>query len=291
MKVGFLGLGIMGKPMALNVVGAGFDLVVWNRSAPALEALERAGAKVAGSAAEVCAESEVVLTMLANGAAIDAALAREDKAAFGENVAGRIIVHLGTTDVAYTKGLSEAVAGAGGRFVEAPVSGSKVPAENGALVGMVAGPEEAIAKVEPVLSAMCRTVERCGPVPNATLMKLAVNTYLLGLMGGLIEGAALAHRGGLDMEQFGRILEAGPMANALMSMKLPKLLARDFSDVQGQLTDAIYNQGLIVDAAENQGLTPAMIRTIGEVFAATLEMGYAGEDFTVALEAYLAGKV
>src|SRR4029453_14445634 len=124
MVVGFLGLGVMGVPMALNLARAGTSLVVWSRRPPAEDELL---ARLAPSAAEVIAQADVVLLMLANGEAIDAVLGRgtDEFAA----LKGRIVCHMGTTAPESSAGLAEDVIAAGGRYVEAPVSGSRKPAE------------------------------------------------------------------------------------------------------------------------------------------------------------------
>src|SRR5512138_942215 len=163
MALGFLGLGVMGRPMAANLVAAGHDLVVWTRSGVPL-----AGARFAsGGPAQVFAEAGTVFLMLANAEAIDSVL--------GPHVAGRLVVHMGTTSPDYSADLGRRIRSAGGRYVEAPVSGSKGPAEAGQLVAMLAGEDQDLAGVRPLLAPLCRETFDCGPVPNALLMKLAVN--------------------------------------------------------------------------------------------------------------------
>ena len=128
--VGFIGLGVMGEPMALNLARAGTALVVWNRTAAKNEVLRAAGARVATSPAEVFRQARVVILMLADDAAIDSVLGRGTPD-FGANVAQHTIVHMGTTSPEYSRGLEADVRAAGGSYVEAPVSGSRKPAEAG----------------------------------------------------------------------------------------------------------------------------------------------------------------
>ena len=122
-SVGFVGLGIMGEPMALNLLRAGTPLLVWNRTPAKARGLEAAGAEVAPEAAAVFARSDVVVMMLTNGDALDAVVARGTPM-FAERVAGRTIVHMGTTAPIYSKDLEADIRAVGGRYVEAPVSGS-----------------------------------------------------------------------------------------------------------------------------------------------------------------------
>ena len=126
MGVGFIGLGHMGLPMALNMLRAGTPLMVWNRSRDKAELTAEAGATVARSPAHVFRDSTTVFLMLANGAVIDEVLERGTPR-FDQMVAGRTLVHMGTTAAAYSERLSRDIASAGGRYVEAPVSGSRRP--------------------------------------------------------------------------------------------------------------------------------------------------------------------
>ena len=135
--IGFIGLGSMGEPMALNLAKAGTPLLVWNRTPAKVRSLEAAGAAIAADAGEVFARADVIILMLVDGAAIDAVLGRGTRA-FGARVKDRTIVHMGTTSPAYSRGLEADVWAAGGGYVEAPVSGSRKPAEAGQLVAMLA---------------------------------------------------------------------------------------------------------------------------------------------------------
>lgn len=286
MRVGFLGLGIMGQPMATNIARAGHPLTVWNRSKPASEALAKEGADVADSPVGVAEASDVIFMMLRNMDVIDSVLARNDAQSFEAIVKGRTIVHLGTTLAAFSLALRDDIEAAGGSYVEAPVSGSRVPAEQGVLVGMVAGRDADVERILPVLEAMTSSIERCGDVPKAMMMKFAVNTYLLGLTTGLYEGVAMARKAELDVAQYARILEAGPMANVLMSMKLPMLVSGDYSTVQGALKDAIYNQSVIIEAASSLGLSADIIKAGNRLFRKAADAGLGDLDFSAGTEAY-----
>jgi len=127
---GFIGLGTMGEPMALNLVKAGTPLTVWNRSASKCEALADAGAAVASGVGDLFARCPVVILMLADGAAIDAVLARGEPA-FAKRVEGRTLINMATVQPGYSRALEADIRAAGGRYVEVPVSGSRKPAEGG----------------------------------------------------------------------------------------------------------------------------------------------------------------
>ena len=254
MEIGFIGLGHMGKPMALNLVRAGARLVVWNRSLDGRDALKAAGASVADSPAETFRRARIVFLMLYDGAAIDTVLAR-GTADFATNVSGHIIVQMGTPSPDYSRALNADICAHGGTYVEAPVSGSLKPAEAGQLVGMLAGEEAAMEEVRPLLAPMCHQVFVCGAVPKALTMKIAINLFLIPLVTSLAETFHFAARQGLDVRQLLAILDAGPMASNVSRVKGAKLAGGDFS-VQAAIIDVLKNSRLTTDAARK-----AMIAT------------------------------
>jgi 3-hydroxyisobutyrate dehydrogenase len=283
MKVGFIGIGVMGQPMALNLARAGTSLIVWNRTAERCEVLRRAGAAVAESPGEVFRQSRVIILMLISAAAMDEVLGRGTPA-FAANVAGRIVVHMGTTSPEYSCALEAEVKAAGGQFVEAPVSGSRKPAEAGQLVGMVAGDPAAIVEVRPLLRAMCQEVFDCGPVPNALTTKLGVNLFLIALVTGLAEAFHFADRHGLDLALFRAILDAGPMASSVSRVKAPKLESRDFS-VQASIADVLKNNRLVAEAARAAGIASPVLDTCHALFQETLDLGLADADMAAVIRA------
>ncbi|MFI6661169.1 NAD(P)-dependent oxidoreductase [Streptomyces sp. NPDC050523] len=283
MPVGFIGLGVMGQPMALNLARAGTDLVVWNRTPERCAPLRAAGAEVAARPADVFARSGVVFLMLADEGAIDAVLGRGTPQ-FAALVAGRTVVHMGTTSPEYSGSLEDDIRAAGGRYAEAPVSGSRVPAEQGELVAMLAGDDEAVAAVRPLLAPMCRQTFDCGPVPNALLMKLSVNLFLITQVTGLTEAFHFADRHGLDQRLLRDVLDAGPMASSVSRMKSPKLLSRDFA-VQAAATDVLKNNRLIAEAARKAGLASPLLDICHTLFGETVAQGHGHEDMVAVLRA------
>jgi len=273
MTVGFIGLGTMGLPMALNLAGAGTDLVVWNRSPHRAEPF----AAVAATPDEVLARAEVVILMLANEAAIDDVL-RERR------LGGRTIVHMGTTSPAYSRGLEAAVVARGGAYVEAPVSGSRRPAEAGELVAMLAGDPAVVARVRPLLAPMCRETFDCGPVPGALTMKLAVNVFLISTVTGLAESFHFAERHGLDLELLRAVLDAGQMASSISRVKTAKLASRDF-EIQAGIADVLKNNRLVVDAARAAGAAAPLLEVCQDLYEETLALGYGGADMASVIHA------
>ncbi|MGP3970377.1 NAD(P)-dependent oxidoreductase [Streptomyces sp. 6N223] len=281
--VGFVGLGVMGQPMALNLARAGTPLLVWNRSAGRAEPLRAAGARVASSVAEVFARARVVIVMLFDEAATDAVLGRGTPE-FAALVSGRVLVSMGSNAPGYSRGLAADVHAAGGRYVEAPVSGSRKPAEAGQLVAMLGGDPETVAEVRPLLAPMCRETVDCGPVGNALLMKLAVNLYLVTTLAGLAEAVHFADRHGLDLGTFQAAIDSGQTASGITRVKVPKLMARDFS-VQAATSDAFNSTRLIADAARAAGIASPLLDLSSELYGESVGLGNGRLDMVSVVEA------
>ncbi|MFB0615935.1 NAD(P)-dependent oxidoreductase [Streptomyces sp. AGS-58] len=283
MPIGFIGLGVMGRPMALRLASAGTDLVVWNRTPERAAEVHAAGAEVAADPGEVFARAETVLLMLADEAAVDAVLGRGTPA-LARRAAGRTVVHMGTTSPEYSHALEAEIRAAGGRYVEAPVSGSRVPAEQGQLVALLAGEQDAVTAVRPLLAPMCRETFVCGPAPGALLMKLSVNLFLITQVTGLAEAFHFAERQGLDRGLFLEVLDAGPMASGVSRMKAPKLRERDFA-VQAAALDVLKNNRLIAEAARTAGLASPLLDVCHSLFQETVAQGHGGADMVAVLRA------
>jgi 3-hydroxyisobutyrate dehydrogenase len=276
MDIGFIGLGVMGQPMALNLALSGVQLVVWNRSPGRTEALRAAGARVAASGAEVLAQAPVTILMLANGGVTDEVLERGTPA-FAQRVRDRVIVQMGTTSPEYSQSLEADIRAAGGRYVEAPVSGSRKPAETAQLVGMLAGDAQAVELVRPYIAPMCKQVFACGPVPSALRMKLAANLYLITTVAALTESFHFAQEHGLDLELFRSILDSGQMASPISKIKLQKLVAGDF-DVQAAIKDVVMNSELVANAARAANIASPLLDQSLALYRQTAEMGRADQD-------------
>jgi 3-hydroxyisobutyrate dehydrogenase len=282
-KIGFIGLGVMGLPMALNLARAETPLVVWNRSPAKSEQLRQAGAQVAASPLEVFAQCQIVILMLANQASMDEVLGRGTDL-FASNVGHKTIVHMGTTSAAYSLALSIDIRRAHGHYLEAPVSGSRKPAELGQLVAMLAGDSATVEMLKPILKPMCNAAFFCGPVPTGLQMKLAVNLFLITMVTGLAESAHFAHLHGLDMEQFRAILDAGPMASNVSKIKLLKLVQEDYS-VQASIADVLKNNQLVAEAARIANIASPLLDVCHALYAETLALGKGNEDMAAVVRA------
>ena len=199
-RVGFSGLGRMGRLMAANLQAAGFDLTVHNRTHARAEAFAAStGAKVAASGRELAEAASVIVTMVADGAALASLLEGPDGIAAGLS-AGDIVVDMGTSGLKHTRRARHTVEAAGGHFVEAPVSGSTAAAEAATLLVMTAGDPAAAAAAGPVLEAMSARILHVGGPGAGAALKLAVNSALFAIMGAVGESLVLAERAGVPRE-------------------------------------------------------------------------------------------
>jgi 3-hydroxyisobutyrate dehydrogenase len=281
--VGFVGLGVMGQPMALNLVRAGTPLVVWNRTPEATKPLKDAGACVAADVEELFARASTVILMLRNEDALDDILRRGTKE-FPKLVAEHLIVSMGSNSPGYSRALGLEIEKAGGRYVEAPVSGSRKPAEAGQLVAMAGGDGGAIAEIRPLLAFMCREILVCGAVGDALLMKLAVNLYLNTTIAALAEAVHFARRCALNLETFEAVVGAGALASDVTRVKIPKLVSREYS-VQAATADAFNSTCLIAEAARELDIATPLLDLSSSLYGESIELGNGGLDMSSVMEA------
>jgi len=287
MPLGFIGLGVMGTPMAGHLARAGHALLGWSRSGRNHEAARTAGVQPITQRQDVFDACGTILLMLANDEAIDSVLDRNTPT-FPARVKGRLVINMGTSSAAYSQALGEQIRAAGGRYVEAPVSGSRVQAEAAQLVIMLAGDAADVAEASHLLAPLGRQCVACGQVPAALRMKLAVNLYLITLVTALGEAVHFAEVHGIALERFAEVLNAGPMASEVSRIKLDKMIREDFA-VQASITDVLKNSGLVAGAAHEAGMQAPLINASDALFARAQRMGLGGLDMAAVLQAIRGG--
>lgn len=287
MPLGFIGLGVMGTPMAGHLARAGHAVLGWSRSGRNHEAARTAGVQPITQRQDVFDACGTILLMLANDEAIDSVLDRNTPT-FPARVKGRLVINMGTSSAAYSQALGEQIRAAGGRYVEAPVSGSRVQAEAAQLVIMLAGDAVDVAEASHLLAPLGRQCVACGQVPAALRMKLAVNLYLITLVTALGEAVHFAEVHGIALERFAEVLNAGPMASEVSRIKLDKMIREDFA-VQASITDVLKNSGLVAGAAHEAGMQAPLIDASDALFARAQRMGLGGVDMAAVLQAIRGG--
>ncbi len=218
MKIGVLGTGRMGSAMAGRLLDCGHTLTVWNRSAGKTASLAARGAVSVATPAEVAAASEIVLSVLTDAAAIEAAYGGAH-GALSAPLAGQLFIEMSTVRPVTPIALAERVRAAGAAMIECPVGGTVGPARDGKLLGLVGGEAADVERARPLLTQMCRRVEHVGAVGAGASMKLAINLPLLVYWQALGEALALAAPAGLDPARLIDILADTSGAPALMKLR------------------------------------------------------------------------
>ena len=282
-KFGFIGLGIMGSAMAANLVKAGFDVTVWNRSPEKSGPLAELGARVAATPREVAASCPVTFAMLADPAAAEAACFGNDGVLAGI-ADGRGYVDMSTVDADTSQKIGAAVTARGGRFLEAPVSGSRKPAEDGALVILSAGDSSLYDEALPGLEKMGKKILFLGAAGSGARMKLVVNMVMGGMIAAFCEGLALGDKAGLLQADILEVLDAGALANPMFRLK-GGLIARGEYPVAFPLKHMQKDLRLAVSLGDRCGQPLHCAAAANESFKRAKEMGLGDEDFSALYKA------
>ncbi|KAJ8105774.1 hypothetical protein ONZ43_g7290 [Nemania bipapillata] len=277
MRIGFLGLGTMGTPMALNLARK-FPVTVWNRSPSKYPPLQEAGASIGATPSEVARDSDVIFLMMFDAGAIQDIL--ED---LKTSLAGKTLVNSSSVPEEFSHYLAKEVSGVGGRFVEMPVSGSKLPAEQGQLVAMLAGDADVVSEIRHVMEPIAKAAVYCGPIGYGLRTKYAVNLYLIILTVGLAESMNLARAQGLDLAVLEEVLGAGPMASAYVRHKMSKVIAEDWSP-QAAAKDCHNSSKLICTAVDASAVRSPLIKTCRSMYEEATKAGLGEEDMIAVIK-------
>jgi 3-hydroxyisobutyrate dehydrogenase len=250
----------MGFGMARNIARAGMPLRAWDRSREKAEPLSDDGARVLDTPAEAAPDASVVVTMLRDADAVLAAMEGPD--GFLAGVPGPVIwAQMSTIGVHGSERCAELAQQHGVTFVDAPVSGTKQPAESGELVIMASGPEEARAPLEPVFAAVGKKTMWVGPAGSASALKLVTNSWLVAVVEGTAETIALAEGAGVDPQHFLDAVSGGALDSPYMRMKAEAMINRDF-EPSFKLSLAAKDAGLAEELAQQLGLDLPLLATI-----------------------------
>jgi 3-hydroxyisobutyrate dehydrogenase-like beta-hydroxyacid dehydrogenase len=278
MKLGFVGLGIMGSAMAANLVKGGFDLTVWNRTPVKCEPLAAAGAHIAASPRAVAEAVDIVFAMMATPGAVTAVRDGSDGIMAGLQQ-GKGYVDMSTIDVETSRDSARLARERGALFLEAPVAGSRKPAEDGLLTIMAAGDRALYDRALPALERMGKKILFLGEEGNGARMKLANNLVMGGMMAAFAEGMALAARSGLDLGQLLEVLDAGALANPMFRLKGAVVAANDRFPVAFPLKHMQKDLRLALRLAEQVGLPLFTTATVNELFKEALSRELGDADF------------
>jgi len=277
MQVAFLGLGIMGQAMATNLVRAGHEVTVWNRTPG--KAVE--GARVAASPAEAAQGVEVVWMAVSDTAAVESVLFGADGVE-QSLTEGMIVVDSSTISPSATRKFAERVARKGAQYVDSPMTGSKVAAESGTLLFIVGGEEQTIERLKPLYAAMGKKIFRMGEVGKGQSAKLVMNLQIALIYEGFAEALTLAAKLGVDAEKLIPLVNASMVKSGVVEYKAPFVLGRDFS-ANFPLRLMRKDIRLALEAAKEARVKLPGLETVEEIYEMAIEDGHADLDYAATL--------
>ncbi len=230
-RIGLIGLGLMGRPMGMNLLKAGHALTVWNRTASRADELVAAGAKLAGSPKEAAASSDVLITIVSDPPALEGVLwgdGGKDAGALAGLKSGSTYIDSSTVSPALARRIAADCAERGVRFLDAPVTGGDWGAKKGELIFMVGGDAEALKAVEPILGVMGKRWFHLGPNGAGQTIKLAMNLILALQVDALAEALALVTRAGLKGESLVEVMQSSMARSGVLDVKAPNLLKGEY---------------------------------------------------------------
>jgi 3-hydroxyisobutyrate dehydrogenase-like beta-hydroxyacid dehydrogenase len=283
-RIGFLGLGIMGRPMAANLAGAGFEVLAWNRTRERADELaaEVDGVTAVATAAEAGAAG-IAISMVPDVPEVEEVLLGDGGAADGLPDGG-LAVDMSTIAPTASRSIGKRLGERGFSFLDAPVTGSRPKAEDGTLTIMAGGPEAAFVRAQPAFEAMGELVLHVGPQGHGSMIKLINNTLAAVNAAGLAEGIVLAETAGLDVEKMLEVVGSGSGESAMRALKSESMVGGDFEalfKLEHMLKDVRY----CIAEARKLGLQPAMAQAAEKYYSKAEVSGHGESDFSAVIEA------
>lgn len=279
--VGFIGLGVMGGPMAANLVAAGFDVVGYNRSRPKVDALVARGGRAATTAAEAAAGADFVITMLPDTPDVEAVLLDDDGVLAGATP-GTVVIDMSTIRPDAARRLADSGAERGVGVLDAPVSGGEQGAVEGTLSVMVGGEKDTVAAARPVLETVGSTVVHVGPAGSGQTVKAANQLIVAGTLQIVSEAMVFLDAHGVDLATAVQVLGGGLAGSAVLDRKAPGMLGRDFAP--GFRVDLHHKDlGIAQAAARDAGVAVPLGGLAASLVASLRAQGHGGLDHSALL--------
>lgn len=279
MRVGFLGTGLLGQPMARRLAECGAQVTAWNRTIEKARALADAGVRVAPTPNAVAQASDVLILMLADAPAIQQVLFDT-----GCDLRGRVVAQMGTIGAEESRTFARAVRRREGEWVEAPVLGSIPQAKTGSLLIMLGGTDDQVRRIGPLLSLL-GAVTHVGAVGDAATMKLALNQMIGGLSAAFSSSLGLVRRAGLDVEDFMGLLRKSAFHAKTFDAKLPRMQDRVYQPANFPARHLLKDLDLFASQARTLGLSTASVDGVRAVVKAACARGHADDDYSALAEA------
>ncbi len=284
LRIGFIGTGTMGDPMVRNLLGAGYAVTAYNRSIEKLAAVQEAGADTAATPRQAAEHADCVLLMLTGPEAVDSVLFGPD-GVLEAQVEGLTVVNMSTVSPQYTRSLDNRLKERGAALLDAPVSGSRKPAETGELVILAGGPADLVEALRPVFLAMGKKVVHCGETGMGSAMKMTANMLLSVSLAGFSEALCHGRQCGLDTDLILDTLLSGPMNCQLFALKETMFRSGTFTPPQFTIANIVKDMRFILQTADSAGAPALMSSTAFQLYRAALAHGQGDEDFAAVIAA------
>jgi len=282
LRIGFIGLGLMGWPMAQNLKAAGADLVVYNRSAGPMERARAAKLVTADSIAALSDRSDIIIVMVANTPAVEAVILG-DGGIVHSLCDGALVIDMGTTKVPETRRFAEAVLARGADYVDAPVSGGTIGADQATLSIMAGGTDEAFARAKPVLDVLGLNVVHVGPIGTGQVAK-AANQMIVGLtIGAVAEALSLAKKAGADPARVRKALMGGFADSRILEIHGQRMIDGTFAP-GGKATTQQKDMNQALELAAMLGLDLPATALNRDLYDRLVEMGHGGLDHSALIK-------
>ena len=277
MKVGILGTGLMGQPMALRLLADGFEVVAYNRTREKLEPIADAGGEIADSPADVMSAADCTLLMVTNADAIaDLILSDSAKAA----LANHTIIQMSTIGPQQSQAICKDVQTAGGEYLEAPVLGSIPQVKEGTLIVMVGSTPEQFEQWQPIFQSLGSEPLHVGTVGQAAAMKLAMNQLIGSLTSAFSTSLGFVMQQGIDPEQFMAIVRQSALYAPTFDKKLQRMCDRNFSDPNFPTKHLLKDMNLFADEASAVGINTALVTAVSQIVDQAVQQGLADVDYS-----------
>ncbi len=289
-KVGFMGLGIMGSAMAANILKAGYPLMVYNRTPDKTEPLARLGARVAATPRALAEDAAIIIVMVTGPEAIYELLFGPEgaAAAFGPE---QVFINMSSVAPSFTLELGKELAPTAIRFVDAPVSGTKKPAEDAQLVILAGGNRQRVQELEPLFLTMGKKVVYCGKTGQGSMMKMFINLLLGLMMEGFAESLNFGRLGGLDLEAMLDVVASGAMNAPMFQVKAANFKAKNYP-AAFPLKHLAKDAKFVLDTAYELGAPVPAGLTLLHLYRLGVAQGWGDEDISAIMRVmeHLSGK-
>jgi 2-hydroxy-3-oxopropionate reductase len=280
-RLGFIGLGILGRPMACNLVQAGYSLTVFNRSRAAVDALVQAGAKPAGSPREVAEQSDIVVTAVTDAPAVEAVVLGADGVLQGAHT-GLLLIDMSTISPRATRRIETEMAPSGVHMLDAPVSGGDVGARQGTLTIMVGGEKEDFERALPVFEVLGKTITHCGPIGAGQTVKACNQVVSALILLGLAEGFVFGSKMGIRPDVLLQAFQGGLAHSRLLDLRGKAMIEHSFAP--GAKAKLHYKDlGIALEAAREYGVVLPGASLVTQLFMMLVEGGKGELDHSALL--------